>query len=229
MKPLFWLSLSLIFFAYAGYPICVYLRARYRPQLVRRASIFPRVTIVLAVHNEELNLPGKLRNLAALNYPSDCLEVIVISDGSTDQTNKILFEWQNVGYRVVILPKHQGKASALNHGIAEADGDIICFTDARQAIASDGLKNLISNFADPSVGCASGELVIRGMAIVALLQRDRFVLAIGKTHSKLGGTRRINGWGNGSFLCGSKRSALAASHGNNSGRCIHSAPCCAAR
>jgi biofilm PGA synthesis N-glycosyltransferase PgaC len=163
VKPLFWLSLSLIFFAYAGYPICVYLRARYRPQLVRRASIFPKVTIVLAVHNEELNLPGKLRNLAALDYPSDCLEVIVISDGSTDQTNKILCEWQNVGYRVAILPKHQGKASALNHGIAEADGDIICFTDARQAIASDGLKNLISNFADPSVGCASGELVIRGM------------------------------------------------------------------
>ena len=82
MKPLFWLSLSLIFFAYAGYPICVYLRARYRPQLVRRASIFPRVTIVLAVHNEEKNLLAKLENLAALDYPPDRLKVIAVSDGS---------------------------------------------------------------------------------------------------------------------------------------------------
>ncbi len=160
MKLLFWLSLSLIFFAYAGYPICLYLRARNWPRPVRRARIFPRVTIVLAIHNEEKDLLRKLDNLAALNYPADRLEVIVISDGSTDQTNKILGAWQDSSRRAVILPKHQGKANALNHGMAEAHGEIICFTDARQAIASNGLTNLIANFADPSVGCASGALMI---------------------------------------------------------------------
>ena len=161
MKLLFWLCLSLIFFAYAGYPICLYLLARYWPRPVRRARIFPKVTIVLAVYNEEGNLLRKLDNLAALDYPADRLEVIVVSDGSTDQTNKILAKWQGSDRRVVILTKHQGKANALNHGIAQAHGEIICFTDARQIIASDGLKNLVANFADPSVGCASGELVIR--------------------------------------------------------------------
>jgi len=160
MKLLFLFSVSLILFAYAGYPIYMWFRAKFWPRPLRRAKIFPRVTIVMAVHNEEKYLPGKLRNLAALDYPSDSLEVIVVSDGSTDQTNKILGELQNGGVRAVILPKHMGKANALNCGMAEAQGEIICFTDARQIIDSDGLKNLVENFADPLVGCASGELVI---------------------------------------------------------------------
>ena len=162
MKLLFWLCASLIIFAYAGYPICMYFRARFWPRPVRRASIFPRVTIVLVVHNEEKNLPGKLVNLAALDYPADRLEMVVVSDGSTDETNKIVSAWQKSGRRAVILPEHRGKANGLNHGMAEAQGEIICFTDARQEIASDGLKNLVANFADPSVGCASGELILRG-------------------------------------------------------------------
>ena len=82
MKLLFWLSLSLIFFAYGGYPICLYVRSRFWPRPVQRATIFPSVTIVLAVYNEEKNLPHKLRNLAALDYPAERLEVIVVSDGS---------------------------------------------------------------------------------------------------------------------------------------------------
>jgi len=113
------------------------------------------------VHNEEKNLPGKLVNLAALDYPADRLEMVVVSDGSTDETNKIVSAWQKCGRRAVILPEHRGKANGLNRGMAEAQGEIICFTDARQEIASDGLKNLVANFADPSVGCASGELILR--------------------------------------------------------------------
>jgi len=161
MKLLFWSCASLIIFAYAGYPICLYFRARFWPRPVRRGSIFPTVTIVLAVHNEEKNLPAKLANLAALDYPADRLEMVVVSDGSTDETNKIVSAWQKCGRRAVILPEHRGKANGLNHGMAEAQGEIICFTDARQRIASDSLRNLVANFADPSVGCASGELILR--------------------------------------------------------------------
>jgi len=117
--------------------------------------------IVLVVHNEEKNLPGKLANLAALDYPADRLEMVVVSDGSTDETNKIVSAWENSSHRAVILAEHRGKANGLNHGMAEAQGEIICFTDARQRIASDGLRNLVANFADPSVGCASGELILR--------------------------------------------------------------------
>jgi len=162
MKLLFMASAGLIFFAYAGYPACLYFWARFWPRPIRRVSIFPHVTIVMAVHNEEKNLPRKLLNLAALHYPAELLEVIIVSDGSTDQTNQILSAWQNSGRQTVILAENQGKANALNHGVAKAHAEIICFTDARQSIAPDALNNLIANFADPSVGCASGALVMSG-------------------------------------------------------------------
>jgi cellulose synthase/poly-beta-1,6-N-acetylglucosamine synthase-like glycosyltransferase len=159
MTLLFWSSLALIFLPYAVYPAWLYFRARLRPLPVRRANILPSVTILLAVHNEQMHLPAKLQNLAALEYPADLFDVIVVSDGSTDETNKILAAWKNAIRRTVILPSHCGKAAALNHGMAEAKGEIIVFTDARQAIAPDGLNYLISNFADPTVGCVSGELI----------------------------------------------------------------------
>src|ERR1700704_3073774 len=128
MKPLFWLSLALIFVPYAGYPIWLYFRARFRPRPVRRACIFPSVTILLAVHNEEIYLPAKLNNLVALDYPEALVEVIVVSDGSTDKTNNILAAWENANRRILILTNHSGKATALNHGVAEARGEIIVFT-----------------------------------------------------------------------------------------------------
>jgi len=160
MKVLFWSSLFLIFFAYASYPIFLYLRARFRAIPIQRSQIFPSITIVLAVRNEEKNLPRKLQNLAALDYPKALLEVIVISDGSTDETNRILAAHSIPYLRTILLNAHRGKAAALNCGVAAARGEILVFTDARQSIAPDALKNLVANFADPTVGCVSGELII---------------------------------------------------------------------
>jgi biofilm PGA synthesis N-glycosyltransferase PgaC len=160
MRDLFWFCVSLIFLTYAGYPIWLHLKARYRSIAIHRDSIFPSVTILLAVRNEEKNLPRKLRNLAALRYPLGLIEEIVVSDGSTDGTHQIAADWQNSERRLLILPQPQGKAAALNCGMAEATGEIVVFTDARQILASDALTTLVSNFADPSVGCVSGELMI---------------------------------------------------------------------
>lgn len=161
MKVLFAGSLALIFLAYVGYPVCLYLWTRIRPRPIRKAPLTPSVTVVMAVRNEEGNLPAKLRNLEALRYPAELLEVVVVSDGSTDHTNRILGDWQATRRRAaVILAEDEGKASALNQGVERAQGEIICFTDARQSIAPNGLLRLVENFADPSVGCASGALVI---------------------------------------------------------------------
>jgi cellulose synthase/poly-beta-1,6-N-acetylglucosamine synthase-like glycosyltransferase len=118
------------------------------------------VTILLAVHNEEKYLLNKLQNLVALDYPSDRLEIIVVSDGSTDKTNQILASVESPRCRGIVLNEHCGKASALNSGITQARGEIVIFTDARQMIAPDALRNLAENFADASIGCVSGELVI---------------------------------------------------------------------
>jgi poly-beta-1,6-N-acetyl-D-glucosamine synthase len=160
MRILFWSSLTLIFLAYAGYPMYLYVRARFWPRRVHRASNSPTVSVVVAIHNEEKYLPAKLRNLAELDYPLDRLEVVVVSDGSLDGTNSILEQWQDSTSRIAIFADRCGKAAAVNRGLAAAQGGIIVFTDARQTLARDALQQLSSNFADSSVGCVSGELMI---------------------------------------------------------------------
>lgn len=160
MRWAFWWSLSLIIFVYLGYPFLLYCRSRFRPRPVMKSPFFPKVTVVMAVHNEENNIARKLRNLTELDYPAHLLSCVVVSDGSTDNTDAILSAWKHPQFQCRLLSKHQGKANALNAGMEIAQGEIVCFTDARQRIATDSLKKLTANFADPSVGCVSGELIL---------------------------------------------------------------------
>ncbi|HLI33433.1 MAG TPA: glycosyltransferase family 2 protein [Terriglobia bacterium] len=160
MKWIFWFSFALAVYAYMGYPFLMYLRSRWRPRPVRSAPILPSVSIVMAVRNEALTLPDKLKNLASLDYPRDRFEVIVVSDGSTDATNEILENAACASMRLLLLEQHEGKASALNRGMEAARWEIVVFTDARQLIERDALRNLVANFADPEVGCVSGELML---------------------------------------------------------------------
>ena len=115
----------------------------------------------MVVRNEADVLERKLTNLIKLNYPEDLREVIVVSDGSTDATNKILSEWsKNSNFLTVLRPDSRGKAACLNDGIEMAKGEIVVFTDARQQLEPNAIRFLIENFADPEVGCASGELML---------------------------------------------------------------------
>ncbi len=160
MKWVFWGSAFLIAYAFVGYPTLLFLRSRWRARPVLKAPILPSVSVVMAVHNEAEVLPAKLNNLAALDYPADRLEIIVTSDGSTDATEKIVAARISERLRLVASLRREGKASALNRGIQAAHGEIILFTDARQLIAPDAIRELMANFADPSVGCVSGELIL---------------------------------------------------------------------
>jgi poly-beta-1,6-N-acetyl-D-glucosamine synthase len=160
MKVVFWLSVALIVYTYVGYPAWLWAISRRHALMVQRASICPSVSIVIAVHNEAQWLSAKLRNLAELDYPSGQLEIIVVSDGSTDETNQILANEANESLRLLTSPRAEGKASALNQGIRIAHGEIVVFTDARQIIDPQALRHLVSNFADPTVGAVTGELFI---------------------------------------------------------------------
>ena len=127
---------------------------------MRGKPIFPKISIVIAVRNEEKHLEEKLHNLQQLDYPGELVETLVVSDGSTDQTNDILSNLADSRVRSILLPAHGGKAEALNRAVEAANGDIVVFMDARQRVATDSIKMLVESFADPTVGCVSGALML---------------------------------------------------------------------
>jgi hypothetical protein len=114
----------------------------------------------MAVHNGIALLPGKIQHLLALDYPN-IKEVILVSDGSTDGTGDLLSRLQSPRIKTIVLREHGGKAVAVNVGVALATAEVILFVDIRPEIAPGSIRQLISNLADPKVGCVAGELVLR--------------------------------------------------------------------
>jgi poly-beta-1,6-N-acetyl-D-glucosamine synthase len=161
MKWLFWVAWGVIAYTYVGYPTWLWLRARVRPRPIRRGSDLPSVSIVMVVRNEAEVLTRKLHNLMGLDYPTELIEIVVLSDGSTDSTHEILSRFaDHPRFRAILSSQGRGKAAGLDEAIRIARGEIVLFTDARQEIEAGALRRLVENFADPGVGCASGELML---------------------------------------------------------------------
>jgi glycosyltransferase involved in cell wall biosynthesis len=159
MRAAFWISLAVISYVYAGYPLIMFLLARLRPRRWKREPVDASVSVVMAVHNGAHLLRRQIDHLIGLD-PASVREVIVVSDGSDDGTAEILQQVNDSRVRTIILEEQGGKAAALNHGIAAASSEILLFVDIRPKVAPGALKILLSNFADPSVGCVAGELVL---------------------------------------------------------------------
>ncbi len=161
MKWVFWIAAGVITYAYVGYAVWLWIRSAWSPRPVRRGVVEPTVSAVMVVRNEEAVIARKLENLLALEYPAAKLNVVVVSDGSSDGTESILHAFSQHGrIRTLLKPESQGKALGLNDALKLASGEILLFTDARQAIEPGALRLLVENFADPVVGCASGELML---------------------------------------------------------------------
>lgn len=161
MIALFWMSAVVIGYVYIGYPCLIALWARLVDRRPRRAAFaaghWPSISIVIAARNEAPRLPARVRNLLDQAYPGHC-QIIVVSDGSTDDPASALSEFGD-DVRLIELPSG-GKPLALNAGAQASTGDILVFADARQRFADGALIALVSNFADSSVGGATGELVL---------------------------------------------------------------------
>ncbi|HKN72115.1 MAG TPA: glycosyltransferase family 2 protein [Terriglobales bacterium] len=177
MKYTFWIAAALIGYSYLGYPAWLWLRSRWSPRPVRRGFVespaAPAVSALMVVRNEEAVIARKLENLLTLDYPQAKLDVVVVSDGSSDRTPAILADYARDSglpdedrtgapsrVRTLLKPVSQGKAAGLNDAIKLASGEVLLFTDARQQIESGALRLLIENFADLDVGAASGELML---------------------------------------------------------------------
>jgi poly-beta-1,6-N-acetyl-D-glucosamine synthase len=157
---LFALAAGLVVYLLVGYPLLLaYYPWRHGPRIAKDLARVRPVTVLLPVYNGEEFLRQKLESILGLDYPKELLEVLVISDGSTDATDAIASEFVSSGVRLLRVPKG-GKAAALNAGIGQAKGDILFFTDVRQKLAPDSLRHLVACLADPTVGSVTGELHI---------------------------------------------------------------------
>jgi cellulose synthase/poly-beta-1,6-N-acetylglucosamine synthase-like glycosyltransferase len=169
----FWACLLLVVHTYVLYPAFLFVacavvqtardwrylstrRERRAPGAV--ADVLPPVSLIIAAYNEQAHLPDKLANLRRFDYPSDRLEVIFVSDGSTDDTNAILQAIEDTHIRVVFLPERGGKASALNHAVEQAKHQILVFSDAGTLFEAGAMRKLVRHFADPRVGVVCGAL-----------------------------------------------------------------------
>ncbi len=158
---IFFGSLAALFYVYLGYPLIVSLLSRIRPRHIGAGdSYFPAVSIVIAAHNEEASIAKTIENKLTIDYPEDLLEILVVSDGSTDGTDGIARSYEGRGpVRFIRQEPRAGKTAALNLAVPLAKADIIVFSDANSIYRRDALCKLVRNFHDPEVGYVTGKML----------------------------------------------------------------------
>jgi len=155
LTMLFGGSLFLVFFAYLGYPLTLLLIAQVRRREVRKSPFFPSVTVIIAAYNEDKRIREKLENTLSLKYPRENLQILVASDGSTDATNGIVEAYAVKGVELLPVTRRGGKENAQKEAVRVARGEILVFSDVATRLDTDGLAQIVANFADPTVGCVS--------------------------------------------------------------------------
>ncbi len=160
----FWICIGIVAYTYVGYPILLLVLAAIGRRPVAKRYESQALSVVLAVKDEEINVKARIENLLAQDYPDDLVEIVVVSDGSTDRTVEIARTFEGERVKVVELASATGKSGALNHGVAAASHPIIVFCDARQRFAENVFAELVAMFGDERVGAVSGELIIEPRA-----------------------------------------------------------------
>ena len=154
------LSLVLLY-TYIGYPLVLFIISLfYRQTHITDDAYRPSMTLLIAAYNEASVLEEKLKNALALDYPTNLLTIVVASDGSTDDTNKIVETFIPNGVRLIALTPNRGKVTALNQAMKDITSDIVVLSDANVMYQQDALKKIARHFADSSIGAVSGKVIL---------------------------------------------------------------------
>lgn len=153
---IYWLSLATLFYIYAGYPLLLVLLSRFCRRRQPEPGYTPFLSILVAAYNEERGIKQKIDQTLTLNYPANKIEIIVLSDGSTDRTDEIVESLADPRVRLLHVTGRKGKTNAQNEGAKIARGEVLIFSDATTIYHPQALCYLASNYADPCVGAASG-------------------------------------------------------------------------
>jgi len=159
MELIFWILAFMVVYVYLLYPLFVGI-----PGMMKKSApapdpdITPSVSLIITAYNEENVIREKLENSLLLDYPEGKLEIMVVSDGSTDNTENIVKEYADKGVKLY-SEKRAGKTTAQNNTVGKAGGEIVVFSDANGMYKKDAIKKLVRHFADETVGCVCGELL----------------------------------------------------------------------
>lgn len=157
---LFAFSVLASLYAWVGYPALLAFRSRRGTRLYWPRDIEPAVTVIIPVHNRAGQVAAKIANTLAADYPADLLEVLVVSDGSTDGTDAIVEAWPDPRVRLITLPA-SGRLVALQQGGRRARGEVLVFTDVNVTVDPGALRHLVRPFADRKVGGVCGARKVR--------------------------------------------------------------------
>ncbi len=158
--------LFLSLYSYIFYPFFLFLLSLFRKRTTIKAPYLPSVSFLISAHNEESGIRNKIINSLSLDYPEDLLQIIIVSDFSSDKTDHIIEEYPRI--KLLRLPERRGKEYALKYSMKFISGSIIVFSDVGTTLKKNGLRLLVSNFVDQSVGVVSStDKVIQNVGKVA--------------------------------------------------------------
>jgi len=199
MTFLFWLSLGLILFSLVGYGLLWVVLAALVPARRVHAPVPQRAVMLIAARNEAADIGAKIRSVLAQDMGPHGLQVLVVSDGSGDDTVAAA-RAAGAGDRrltVIELSDHGGKATALNRGLAEIPaGHVVIFSDANSLLRPGALNRLLAPFGDPGVGGSIGQLAIpQGGGLMARAERLfwRYDNALKRAEDRVGGVVSAQG------------------------------------
>lgn len=164
LKIIFWLCLALVVYTYVGYGAMLYIILKIKKLFVRREAspilpldqqLLPEVTLMICAFNEADVIEEKMKNIRELNYPQDKLCVMWVTDGSSDDSNKLLASYPEV--TLVYSPERKGKAAAMQHGLRKNKTEYVIFTDANTMLNANAIREIVRQFMRPNVSCVSGE------------------------------------------------------------------------
>lgn len=161
-EAVFWIAAAIPAYVYVGYPLLLVLLRLVVQRPVRKGPIEPTVSVLVPAYNEERVIADKIRNLLALDYPADRLELAIAVDGSSDGTAEIVrLAADGSRVRAFIYETNRGKLQVLNDTVPHLRGEILAFSDAASMLEPDAIRRLVENFADPAVGAVSGVYRVR--------------------------------------------------------------------
>ncbi len=195
LYSIFWISIFLVFYTYFGYLLLLFLISWFKRGEINRRDITPSVSVIIPVYNQAEILGDKIRNGLSLDYPEDKLEIIIVSDGSTDNVNDVVQKHTDRRVKVIKLDKRKGKHFAQEEALKLSQGQIILFTDVGISFERGSLRRLVRNFGDPKVACVSSvdEVETNRQGSTKESLYIRYDMLLRKLESRIGASTGMSG------------------------------------